>query len=124
MPIAKLPAFFNMTYTDKDGNLTPNAHMFNDQTFQSLNNLILIFNQMASTLFNNDPGLTAVSITPPSLLGINPPAFTTAQIAAILAYNPPAPLTPVPEGTIWYNKDIGKLQFKNGSGIQTITSTP
>lgn len=35
--IQNLPPFFDFVYTNKDGSLTPNAKLFNDLTFQYLN---------------------------------------------------------------------------------------
>ena len=40
MAVPSLPAFYNFKYVDKDGNMTPDAHLFNDQTFQVLNSVI------------------------------------------------------------------------------------
>ena len=107
MAIPNLPPFYNMTYTDKDGNLTSDAHLYNDQTFQVLNEILLLVNSISTTVVSGG------SVT---LNGLNPPSFTTAEIAAL------APS--VSEGTIWYDKTLGKLKFKNSAGIQTITSTP
>lgn len=35
--VQNLPPFFDFVYTNKDGSLTPNAKLFNDLTFQYLN---------------------------------------------------------------------------------------
>lgn len=119
MTISKLPPFFDMVYSNvKDGHLSPDGYLYNDQLFQTLNALLFMYNSGASTLLQNNNALVAVGITAPALLGINPPSFTTAQIAAILAYTPP-----VPNGTMWYNSTLKKLQFKADTGIiETITS--
>ena len=118
MTIQSLPPFYNMKFTLTDGKLTPEAHLFEDQTFQALNNLMVMFNQLSSTLFVNVASLSAVGINAPALIGINLPSFTTAQITAILAVVPSI----VSVGTIWYNSTLDKLQFKGATAVQTITS--
>jgi hypothetical protein len=121
MPIQDLPAFFDMIYTIEGGRLSPDGYLYNDQTFQTLNNLVGMFNNSSSTLFSDVASLQAVGINAPALLGINPPSFTTTQITAILALAPPDPVVPV--GTMWYNSTIKKLQFKSDTGVvETITS--
>ena len=40
MSIPALPPFYNMRYTNPQGNLTPGAHLFNDQVYQTLTALI------------------------------------------------------------------------------------
>jgi hypothetical protein len=126
MAIANLPIFFDMLYSKQDGYLAPDGYLYNDQMFQSLNNLLMIFNKSASTIFTNIPALQAVGINAPALLGVNPPSFTTGQINAIVAINPYV----VPFGTTWYNITINKLQVwvqvspgpPPVGAIQTITS--
>lgn len=122
MTISKLPPFFDMVYSNiKDGHLAADGYLYNDQLFQTLNALVFMYNAGASTLLQNNNALVAVGITAPALLGINPPSFTTAQIAAIIGITPPI----IPEGTIFYNSTLKKLQFKDDTGIiKTITSTP
>lgn len=120
MTIQKLPPFFDMVFTDKDGRLTADGYLYNDQLFQALNTLLFMYNNGASTLVQNINALVTAGITAPALIGINPPSFTTAQIAAIVAVTPSI----VPLGTIWYNSTLKKLQFLADTGIiETITST-
>lgn len=109
MSIPTLPAFFDMIYTKPDGKLANDGYMYNDQMFQSLNALVILMNMIATTVVNQ-------SETPNVILnGIAPPPFTTAEIVA---------LEPdVPNGTMWYNSTLKKLQFKADTGvIETITS--
>lgn len=116
MSITQLPAFYDMQYTDKSGNMTNDSRTYNDQTFQVLNLLINMFNGFAQTNTVPETALQAVGINSPALLGIAPPSYTTVQIAAIEPF--------VSVGTIWFNTNLAKLQVKTASGtIQTITST-
>lgn len=107
MTIPNVPTFFDMNFVDKDGKLTADGKLYNDQLSQVLNDFVLTLNQITST---------AVSGGSVTINGILMPSFTTAQILALSSS--------AQEGTIWYDKDIGKLKFKNSLGIQTITSTP
>jgi hypothetical protein len=116
MTITTLPAFFDMQYTDKDGKMTNDSYLYNDQTFQVLNLLINMFNGVAQTNTVDEAALQAVGISAPALLGIAPPSYTTAQITAIEPF--------VSNGTMWFNTNLVKLQVKTATGvIQTITST-
>jgi len=93
--IPSLPPFFNMNYTDKEGNLTVNAQLFNDLTYQILNQVVEYFNT-----------------------GLQLPRKTTAEI---IVYSNDAN---IPNGTLWFNTNTGFLQFKDGPGsIRTVTST-
>ncbi len=95
MSILNLPPFFNMIYTNKDGSLTPNSQLYND-----------LVNQVISAIVNNFNN------------GMQLPSKTTAEITTYAAD------TSVPNGTLWFNTDIGLLQFKDGPGtLQTVTST-
>lgn len=95
MPIPDLPPFFNMIYTKDNGELTPNAQLYNDLMYQVLNQLIVMINN-----------------------GLQLPNKTTAEITAYLND------TTIPIGTIWYNTSLNKLQFKTGTGtFETVTST-
>lgn len=105
--IPNLPAFYDMKYVDSDGNLTQNSKLYNDQTFQVLNDILICINKITTTITKNGD----VTIN-----GIVPPSFSTAEILALA--------TTAKDGTIWYDKTIGKLKFKNSSGVQTITSAP
>jgi hypothetical protein len=60
MAIPNLPTFYSMKYTDKEGNLTSDASLYNDQTFQSLNAVVNNFNN-----------------------GMQMPGYTTAEITAL-----------------------------------------
>lgn len=87
MAIPNLPVFYDMPYTYKDGALTQEALLYNDQLWQSLN---LVVNQ-----FNN---------------GIQLPNFTAAEITTL------ANDTTVPVGTLWYNTTATALSVKTGAG--------
>lgn len=106
--ITNLPTFYDMYYTDlKDGKLSPDGSMYNDQMYQTLNTHVTLTNSIATSVIKNQD----VTVT-----GINPPPYTTAQIGTL------EPTVPV--GTIWYNSTLKKLQFKADAGvIETITST-
>ena len=101
-PILTLPPFFNMIYTNEKGELTTNAHLYNDLTYQILNQLVVSFNEVVGFLNN----------------GIPLPQKTTAEI---MAYSLD---TTVPDGTLWFDTSSGKLVFKTGTGtFETVTST-
>jgi hypothetical protein len=93
--IPSLPPFFNMQYTDDKGNLTVNAQLFNDLTYQILTQVVEYFNA-----------------------GLQLPRKTTAEITIYIND------INIPNGTLWFNTTLGKLQFKTGAGtFQTVTST-
>lgn len=95
MNMLQLPVFFDMQYTDTKGNLTPNAKLFNDQTYQVLNIIINYFNN-----------------------GLALPQATGTQITAY------GNDTTVALGTLWFNSTTGKLNYKSAaSTIQVITSS-
>lgn len=99
--------FYDVTYTDKNGNLVANAKLYNDQLFQTLNYVVLLINSLATTDISN----TMVNFN-----GLSAPIKTTTEITALEPN--------VPRGTVWYNSTIKKLQFKSDDGvIETITST-
>lgn len=105
--IPSLPAFYDMQYTEKDGKLTSAAHLYNDQTFQVLNAIVVLLNAAL---------MSEVSANSFILDGLVPPTKTTAQITLL---EPTAA-----NGTMWYNSNLKKLQFKADTGvIETITST-
>lgn len=107
MAIPVLPPFYDMPFVNKDGRLTNDALLYNDETFQSLNTLVLLF---------NDISLSTIQGQSFTVDGITMPSKTTAEIVAL---EPQAP-----NGTIWYNSSLKKLQFKADSGlIETITSS-
>ena len=97
MTVTKLPPFYDMNYTDEKGDLTTEALLYNDQTFQSLNQVV---NQA-----NN---------------GWQVSNKTTAEITVYRDDDT------VPVGTIWVNTSLAKLQVKTALGspgtIETITS--
>jgi len=98
MSIPNLPAFYDMPYINKDGKLTAQAQLHNDNTFQTMNQAIGTIN---TNISNN-----GIVVTPK----------TTAEIAAIT----------VAAGTVglWFNTNLNKLQFKTSAGtVETITST-
>lgn len=105
--IPSLPTFFDMIYTQKDGKLATDGYLYNDQMFQALNALVILVNLITTST------VQGANVT---VDGLNPPSKTTAEITA---------LEPdVPNGTIWYNSNLKKLQFKADTGvIETITST-
>ena len=95
MSIYRFPPFYNMVYTDKDGNLTDEALLYNDQLNQSLQQVGFNFN-----------------------FGLAPPQKTTAEITVLAAD------TNVPLGAQWFNTDLAKLQVKVAAGtVETITSS-
>lgn len=94
MTIANLPTFYSMRFTEDDGSLTGDSNLYLDQSFQTLNQIVNFFNQ-----------------------GLQTPQKTTAEIAVY------ATQAAVPNGTIWFNTTISKLQVKTAAGtIETITS--
>lgn len=107
MAIQDLPVFFDMIYCTADGRLTTDSYLYNDQTFQALNLLVILVNSITSTVV--DKGNVTIN-------GINPPSFTTTQINTF--FNDAS----IPIGTLWYNSNMDKLQFKGASAVQTITS--
>lgn len=95
MSIYNFPPFYNMLYTEKDGSLTDEALLYNDQLNQSLQQVGFYFNY-----------------------GLAPPQKTTGEIDVLKAN------TDVPLGAIWFNTDLAKLQVKVSAGtVETITST-
>jgi hypothetical protein len=113
MTVSELPAFYDMPYTTKDGDLTSESHLYNDQMFQTLNDVVNAINALVSSLKQADGTL--------KINGLNPPSYTTAEIAAIAADTD----NPVPVGTIWFDTDLKKLKVlvnKTPVTIETITS--
>lgn len=94
MTVPKLPPFYNMAYTDEKGNLTDEALTHNDQTFQTMNQVVDRVND--GWVF---PSYNNTDIT----------AFGTDTSVAL--------------GTVWYSTDDNKLKVKTGAGtIETIQS--
>lgn len=105
--IPSLPAFFDMQYTNKDGKLSNDGYLYNDQTFQVLNIVVELLNTALMSEVNGNSF---------ALDGIAPPSKTTAQIAVLV--------TTATNGTMWFNTDLKKLQFKSDTGVvETITSS-
>jgi len=106
MSIPTLPAFFDMYYTEKDGRLTADGYLYNDQMFQALNLAVIVLNGLINSAIIN--GVIVNN-------GVQFPQFTTTQITAL---EPNAT-----DGTVWFNTTLAKLQVKTASGvIETITS--
>jgi hypothetical protein len=114
MSITPLPVFYDMYYVEFDklndennGRLTADAYLFNDQTFQVLNYVVVLLNLLVNSAIINN---TIVNN------GIQFPQFTTAQISALV------PNSVI--GTVWFNVTLGKLQVLTAPGlVETITST-
>jgi hypothetical protein len=107
MTIPTLPVFFDMYYTEKDGKLTADGYLYNDQMFQSLNLAVILLNELVSSTINNNTIINN---------GIQIPQKTTAEITGL---EPDAE-----NGTLWFNTNLAKLQVKTASGVvETITST-
>ena len=110
MAVPNLPVFFDMKYTDTEGNLTPDAFFYNDNTFQSLNTAVFLLNSIVSSLVSSDGTITNK--------GLLAPQKTTLEITAFGADST------VPNGAIYFDTDDSKLKVKTAdSTIETITST-
>lgn len=108
MSIQNLPVFFDMYYTEKDGKLTADGYLYNDQMFQALNLAIILLNSLVNSAIM--PNNTIVNN------GVKIPNFTTTQITALV------PTSVV--GTMWFNTTLAKLQVLTAPGtVETITST-
>lgn len=98
----KLPAFYNMPWARTDGRMHTEAQLYNDQMFQTMDQLV---------------GYMNVNLTP---AGYYVPQATTAIITGYRDDNN------VPVGAIWFNTNLSKLQVKTALGspgtIETITS--
>lgn len=104
--IPALPAFYDMYYTEKDGRLTADSYLYNDQMFQSLNLVVILLNDLINSAIINN---TIVNN------GVQFPQFTTAEITAL---EPDSV-----NGTVWFNTTLAKLQVKTAAGVvETITS--
>lgn len=110
MSLPSLPVFYDMYYTRENGRMTPDAYLYNDQMFQTLNLAIILLNTIASSTIVGTGASSSIQID-----SINAPGKTTAQITAL---EPDAP-----NGALWFNTDLAKLQVKTAAGtIETITS--
>ena len=99
MSIPTLPVFFDMYYTEKNGKLTADGYLYNDQMFQALNLAVILLNGLVSSTIANN---TIVNN------GVRIPQKTTAEITAL---EPDADI-----GTLWFNTNLAKLQVKTAAG--------
>ena len=88
MSVNTLPVFYNMSYTVKDGMLTSEALSYNDQLWQSLNQVV--------DQANN---------------GVQLPQKTTAEITA---YRDD---TDIPIGTMWFNTTTAFVEVKTVQAV-------
>lgn len=58
-----LPAFFNMQATDKEGKLSPDFYLYNDQMFQVLNSRLTIWGVVFPPLTNADVAALPANVT-------------------------------------------------------------
>jgi|SRR6185503_3538302 len=109
MTIPNLPAFYDMKYTDDKGNLTSDAHLYNDEMFQTLDMAVFLLNSIVSSLVNTANGTI-------ENLGVKFPNYTTAEIATLAA--------DAEIGTVWFDTDLAKLKVKTADPVtvQTIQS--
>jgi len=109
MSIPNLPVFFDMKYTNDKGELTPDAFLYNDNMFQTLNVAVFLLNSIVSSLVASDGTITNQGLTVPNK--------TTVEIAAFGVD------TDIPLGAIYFDTDIAKLKVKTAaSTIELITS--
>lgn len=95
MSLLDLPIFYNMKYVDDKGYLSPEASLYNDGLWQTLD-------QLSDVLKNGFQ-------------------VTQATAAQITSYGND---TNVPVGTMWFDTGIAKLKVKTAAGtIETITSS-
>jgi hypothetical protein len=107
MTIPTLPPFFDMYYTEKNGKLTADGYLYNDQMFQALNLAVILLNDLVNSAIINGNIINN---------GVQFPQFTTVQITALEPNSA--------NGTVWFNTTLAKLQVKTASGVvETITST-
>ncbi len=110
MSLPNLPPFYKMPWTDGDGNMTPESLMYSDETFQTLNFLVYLANQILNSTYSSNNTITLDSL--------NAPQKTTAQITAYGSDSS------IPNGAIWFDTDVSKLKVKTASAtIETITSS-
>lgn len=116
MAINTLPPFYTMRYTEPDGNLSAQAQIHEDQTYQVLNDVVTILNTVV-TASQIDNTTMPPSVVPLTNFGLVFPSFTTAQITLL------APDALV--GTVWFDTTQKKAVIKTDDPavIETITST-
>lgn len=106
MSLPNLPPFIDMIYTDKEGKLTPNALLYNDEMNNTLRVLLEQFNELVMTSFASNDFVNK---------GLLIPNATTAEITA---YRDDLQ---VPVGATWFNTNLAKLQVKT---VQAIVLPP
>lgn len=115
MSITDLPNFNNVRWVNKDGMLSSESLLYNDQLYQTLNRAITLINLISDARVVNDGSVNKGTVVNDALKA---PQKTTAQITAF------ASDTSIPNGSIWFDTDVSKLKVKTASGtIETITST-
>ena len=98
MSLNQLPPFYNMPLARGDGKFSPQSLLYFDQTYQILAQIVDLLNNYVTIDY-----IAAVS-------------KTTAEITAL---EPDAP-----DGAIWFNSTLAKLQVKTAAGtIETVTSS-
>jgi len=109
MTIPSTPVFYDMKYVDKNGKLTTESHLYNDDLFQTLNVVVNLLNQVIYTFI-----ASGGNVTNNGMVAVNK---TTTQI------NDLASETSTPVGTFWFDTTISKLKVLTAPGVvQTITS--
>jgi hypothetical protein len=94
MSLPELPVYYDMPYTTKEGKLTTESALYNDNLWQTLNEMVRQANN-----------------------GWQFPQKTGAEITAYGTDET------VPNGTTWFDTDAAKLKVKTAaSTIETITS--
>lgn len=112
MSLPPLPPFYNMQWSDKNGNLSTEAMLYNDEQSQTLVRAITLLNETINSRVVTDGSAPSGTIVND---GVIIPSKTTAQITAL---QPDAAL-----GTMWFDTDIAKLKVKTAAGVvETITS--
>lgn len=114
MSISNLPTFYSMRWCDKEGNLTVESNLYNDELSQTLISAIRLLNKIGlSNIITSGDNRGGVNYN-----GLQFPQKTTAEITAY------ASDTSVPNGTAWFDTDVSKLKVKTAAGtIETITSS-
>ena len=111
MAIPNLPPFFDMKYTDDKGNLTSEAHLFNDNMWQTLNMAVFLLNTLVTSTVNNS-GAPAINAGTIVNQGVKFPNYTTAEITALAAS--------ATKGTVWFDTDAAKLKVLTNDTPVTI----
>lgn len=115
MSVNNLPNFNNIRWVNKDGMLSPESLLYNDQMYQTLNRAITVLNLITDGRVINDGSVNRGTVVNDVLKA---PQKTTAEITGY------ASDTSFPNGSIWFDTDVSKLKVKTASGtIETITSS-